>query len=138
MKRPSDGKESNRIILDKLVARGHPNVLSTHQSTLEFTKEDFLTLNGDCILGINANTSVNDYSRELKSEIHSFKGFGSPKLALDNDVSMVFRKSNYICGRTALIKCDKCANDIDREIVELMKNPENEIVIRFYKANESN
>ena len=29
---------------------GHPNILCNHKNTLEFTKQDFVTKKGDCIL----------------------------------------------------------------------------------------
>ena len=35
--------------------RGHNNVLALHKNTVEFTKDKELTLNGDCILGVDAN-----------------------------------------------------------------------------------
>ena len=34
---------------------GHENILSTHKTTIEFTKDSELTLDGDCILGIKAD-----------------------------------------------------------------------------------
>ncbi len=150
----SEKKQNNlkSTLLDKLVVRGHPNVLCTHGSTLEFTKEDFLTLNGDCILGINANKSVKDYSYPLRSNIQSgkkirveisvgdkiddFEGVGNSNLDLSNPISMVFRKSTYICDRTALIECNKCAEDINKEIVEMMKNPSSQMIVKFYKISE--
>jgi hypothetical protein len=41
--------------IEKINAVGHPNVLATHEKTIEITKEDFLTPTGDCIIGINAD-----------------------------------------------------------------------------------
>ena len=32
--------------------QGHKNILSLHQKTLEITKDDELTSNGDCIVGV--------------------------------------------------------------------------------------
>ncbi|HIP75502.1 MAG TPA: DUF371 domain-containing protein, partial [Thermococcus paralvinellae] len=34
---------------------GHENIKATHKSTLEITKEDFLTPRGDCIICIKAD-----------------------------------------------------------------------------------
>ena len=35
--------------------RGHPLVLGTHPTTFEVTREDHLTENGNCIIGIAAD-----------------------------------------------------------------------------------
>ena len=39
----------------KFNAYGHPNILGTHKTTFEFTKDNELTLNGDCIVGVKAD-----------------------------------------------------------------------------------
>ncbi|ACJ16717.1 hypothetical protein, conserved [Thermococcus onnurineus NA1] len=119
--------------------RGHENVRATHKSTLEFTKEDYLTPRGDCILCIEADKGINDLSEEFKRALKEGKRLlirikiadlidevlaeGSPRLILEHPYSMVVRKSDYIDGRTLAIKANKAARDIDRRIVELLKNP---------------
>ncbi|WP_297435848.1 DUF371 domain-containing protein [Thermococcus sp.] len=120
--------------------RGHENVRATHRSTLEFTKEDYLTPRGDCILCIEADKGLNDLSYEFKRALKAGKRLlirirvgdltdevlseGSPDLILDHDFSMVVRKSNYIDARTLSVRANKAARDIDRKIVELLKSPE--------------
>ena len=39
---------------------GHKNILAKHRNTLEFTKDKDLTLNGDCIVGVNANFDLKE------------------------------------------------------------------------------
>jgi hypothetical protein len=135
-------------LLDELIAYGHPNVLSTHPTTLEFTKEDFLTPTGDCILGIRASKSCSDLNPALKNAIQTgelirvellvnelseiFEGRGNPELTLANSLSMVFRKSTFISDRTILCLCNKAAKDLSRVLVQLMKNPNQQITVRFY------
>jgi len=120
--------------------RGHENVRATHRSTLEFTKEDYLTPRGDCILCIEADKGINDLSDEFKAALRAGKRLlirikvgdlvdevlaeGSPGLILDHDFSMVVRKSDYIDARTLAIRANKAARDVDRKIVELLKSPE--------------
>jgi hypothetical protein len=120
--------------------RGHKNVRATHRSTLEFTKEDYLTPRGDCILCIEADKGINDLSDEFKAALRAGKRLlirikvgdlvdevlaeGSPGLILDHDFSMVVRKSDYIDARTLAIRANKAARDVDRKIVELLKSPE--------------
>jgi len=36
-------------------ARGHEHILATHRSTLAFTREDWLTMRGDCIVAVSAD-----------------------------------------------------------------------------------
>ncbi|NJE62432.1 DUF371 domain-containing protein [Thermococcus sp. 21S7] len=128
------------MLREVIRCRGHENVRATHKSTLEFTKEDYLTPRGDCILCIEADKGINDLSDEFKSALRAGKRLlirikvgnlvddvlaeGSPGLILDHDFSMVVRKSDYIDARTLAVRANKAARDIDRKIVELLKSPE--------------
>jgi hypothetical protein len=49
---------------------------------------------------------------------------GSPRLVLEHPSSIVIRRSDYVDGRTLAIRANKAARDIDRRIVELLRNPE--------------
>ncbi|WP_456321216.1 DUF371 domain-containing protein [Palaeococcus sp. (in: euryarchaeotes)] len=135
------------MIRERIVCWGHENVRATHKSTLEFTKEDFLTPRGDCILCIKANKGINDLSEEFKKALKSGKkltikimvdgiedeltAWGDERLILDHATSMVVRKSEYIDSRTLAVRADKAARDIKREIVEKLKNPEQKAVIEL-------
>ena len=128
------------MLREVIHCRGHENVKATHKSTLEFTKEDHLTPRGDCILCIEADKGINDLSEEFKTALKAGKKLliriragnlvdevlaeGSPSLILDHDYSMVIRKSTYVDGRTLAVRANKAARDIDRRVVELLKNPE--------------
>ena len=48
--------------------QGHKNILSLHQKTLEITKDDELTSNGDCIVGVSANISCVDLPEKMKKK----------------------------------------------------------------------
>ncbi|ASJ13040.1 DUF371 domain-containing protein [Thermococcus thioreducens] len=135
------------MLREVIRCRGHENVRATHRSTLEFTKEDYLTPRGDCILCIEADKGLNDLSDEFKAALKAGRKLlirikvgdlvdevlaeGSPDLILDHDYSMVVRKSTYIDSRTLAIRANKAAKDIDREIVELLKNPKTEAEIEL-------
>jgi len=124
-------------VIEKIVCRGHPNVLSTHKTTIEITKETELSLEGDCIVGVAADKGMTELSEEFKSGLRSeceveivfecdgvsdiVKACGSPELILDYPKDMVIRKSNYVCGRTVAIGADKAAIDLKRELVEKLK-----------------
>jgi hypothetical protein len=118
-------------------AKGHPNVKSTHKTTLEITKEDYLTPTGDCIIGINADKSMADFSEEFREKIRNSDkiiveiivgglkeiiiGKGHKDLILNHPTDIVIRKSNFICPRTLMINADKSAKELNREIVERLK-----------------
>lgn len=116
-------------------AYGHKNVLSTHKSTVEFTKEDFLTLNGDCILGINANFEIpKNLQGKIKIEIlvddlkEEIIAEYNPEFEADE---MVIRKSTFLDKRTFAINSNKAAIDINRDIVNLLKNSKKRINIKI-------
>ena len=53
----------------KFYAFGHPNIQATHKTTLEFTKDEYVSLRGDCIIGIDADFDL----KSLKKFIKTFK-----------------------------------------------------------------
>jgi hypothetical protein len=46
---------------------GHNNVISRHKTTLEFTKDEDLSLKGDCIVGVKADFSLKDIKMFIES-----------------------------------------------------------------------
>ena len=120
--------------------RGHKNILSLHEKTLEITKEPDLTINGDCIVGINADLACRDLPENFKKNVmsddakitftikagkHSFSihGNGSKKLTLKHPKDIVLRKSAFVCTRTLAIKCDKASSDMPRGMIHVLQNP---------------
>ena len=120
--------------------KGHENILSLHKKTIEITKDDKLTVNGDCIIGTNSSFACIDLPEKLKKKIqnpntkitfsiitdeHSFSihGMGSEKLTLKHPNDIVLRKSAFTCYRTIAIKCDKASDDIPRNMVKKLQNP---------------
>lgn len=119
---------------ETVVAHGHEHVQATHESTLEFTSDDWLTPAGDCILGVEADqvpadfdpafvSAAQDPTAEITVTIdavgHSqtITGRGHPELTFAGDRSMVARTSTYTDDRTVMIDADAAAADIDRELV---------------------
>ena len=130
---------------DTLQAKGHPNVRSTHKTTLMLTTEEHLTTRGDCIIAIKATKGLKDLNQELKNllrehsevtmtiEINDKKliitGKGHPELGLSHPEDMVIRKSMYICDRTLMIEADYAAIDVPKDIVRSLQDPNNNIKI---------
>ena len=120
--------------------KGHKNILSLHKKTIEITKDCNLTVNGDCIVGINSSFACIDLPEKFKKKIqnpnteikfsiltdeHSFiiHGMGSEKLTLEHPNDIVLRKSAFICSRTIAIKCDKASDDIPRNMIKKLQDP---------------
>ena len=125
------------IAVDSLEIYGHPNVLGKHKSTLEFTKENYLTPRGDCIIGINSTKAVADLKDEVKDVLRQngygyvvikiddildiISGRGDHQLTFSNKVKIIIRKSSFISDSTLLIHSDKAAADIKREIINKLR-----------------
>lgn len=139
------------MIVDIVTGRGHPNIRATHRSTLEITTQEHLTTKGDCIIAVGADKSLADLDPALKEQIKRgsplamaiivqddpnlidiFFAKGHRSLKLSDRKSMVVRRSDYIDSRTLAIKATKAARDIDRELVEKMKDPST--IIKFIIA----
>jgi len=50
---------------------GHSNILSLHKKTIEITKDSHLTINGDCIIGVNANLACIDLPEKFKKKVQN-------------------------------------------------------------------
>jgi len=126
-------------IEESFYAYGHEKIKSTHKTTLEITKEDYLTERGDCIVAIKSEKSCADLNNDLKNairkdgskvliklvvgnEIETVEAYGSKKLILNNSTSIVIRKSEYIDDRTLAIRSNKSANDLRRDFIDLLKD----------------
>ena len=99
-------------------------------------------------MGINATKSCIDLSPALKKKIKngekinvfiktenltdSFHGYGNSNLTLTSEIDMVFRKSDYTCGRTILINCTKSSNELNKELVMKLMRKNVKLTIIFY------
>jgi hypothetical protein len=137
---------TNSATQETIFGYGHKNVQSTHPSTLEFTKENELSKNGDCILVVAINRGLTDLSNEFKKNLckpeakltitieadkitEQIQAKGSPQLNLTHPKEMVIRKSNFTSDRTLAIDSNKSAKDLSRALVEKLKNPNQKVKI---------
>src|SRR5512132_4283780 len=89
------------MVQDEVTFYGHPNVQSLHAKTVEITKDEHLTLRGDCIIGVRANKGCADLDESLKrrlmandsvvrieivvgSKSFAIEGMGDDRLSLQN------------------------------------------------------
>ncbi len=124
--------------LVRFKAYGHENVIGEHKTTVEITTEDYLTKQGTCIVGMQANQKLSDLApkirelvtlettkivlvMEVEGTIEQVTGTGGQNLTYSDSVSMVARTSSYQCERTLMINTDKAASNLSREFVRLLK-----------------
>ncbi|RLE57373.1 MAG: DUF371 domain-containing protein [Thermoprotei archaeon] len=137
-------KSLSYVAIDTIKAQGHPLITATHRTTLEVTKEPYLTPRGTCIVGVNANKSVRDLDPRVKKYIRDgrklllvlrvgkivdvVEAWGSRELTLSNPKSIVVRRSTYIDDRTLGVRASKAACDISRELINVLRNKPNTIL----------
>jgi len=119
-------------------AMGHVLVSATHSTTLEITKEGHLTKRGSCIVAICSEKGARDLSAQFKmiaknpeAEItlrlkcngieDAIRARGSQALTFTHPTDIVFRTSDFTCGRTVAIRSDKSASLLKRSLVNELK-----------------
>ena len=130
-------------------AWGHPNVRSTHKTTLMVTRDEELTARGDCVVAVRAEKGAKDLDPRLKELITNSEtritltmeagdsslnvvGWGHPRLSLSDPLDMVIRKSGYTCGRTLMIRADKVACDIPIAFVKLLQDVDQRVQLTIH------
>lgn len=126
-----------RKFVEYVRGKGHPNIRATHPTTLAVTRDHRVSRMGDCFLMVSANRAPSTLSDEFKTAAKkhakilvriivenledAFECYGDPALSFEDDRTMVFRKSQYICSKTVGIKSNKSAKDIDRLLIRKLK-----------------
>ncbi|MEA2036911.1 MAG: DUF371 domain-containing protein [Nanoarchaeota archaeon] len=131
----------------KFRAYGHKNITGKHKNTLEFTKDKELKLEGDCIIGVNADFSLDEFkkiienktninkveNRELKMTIKvgdlEEEVYFEINPDFDDSEEIVVRRSDFNSKRTLGIKADKACVDFSREFISRLNDPESIISI---------
>ena len=132
-------------MIEEIIAVGHPNILGNHKTTIEITKERNLTKRGDCIIALSANKGLLELSKEFKEKaklglkitcilmangvLEEISGYGHPSLSFSHPKDIVIRKSQYICSRTLMIRANKSARDLDRELIKILQNSKTQLRI---------
>ncbi|CAJ37281.1 DUF371 domain-containing protein [Methanocella arvoryzae] len=132
---------------ETVFARGHRNVTALHPSTFEVTRDPEISTTADCIIAVSADKGAAMLSEEFRRAAADedaiimatitcagltdvVKGWGSAKLTFTDDSSMVFRVSDYVCGRTVMVNADKPAARLNRKLVDALARG-NEAVIEL-------
>jgi len=122
-------------------AHGHPNITAKHKNTIEFTKDKNVTLNGDCIIGINSDFNLKEIKELIKNNnklkiiikvdgiIEEINCQVNPDF--DDETEIVIRKSGFVSKRTLGIKADKACSDLKRDFVRILSNPNTRFKVNF-------
>ncbi len=112
-------------------ALGHPNIKATHKNTIEFTKEDYLTPEGDCIVGVKADFDVSELKKFVKKHKHvkiTIKTGGLKEIItaktnpdFSDDHELVIRLGEHASPRTFAVRADKAAKHLNRELVKALQ-----------------
>ena len=132
----------------KFTAYGHPNILATHKTTLEFTKDKELSLKGDCIVGVNAdfdlgkikefikNTKNNKISITIETISKTTKIketiLAEINPSFNSDKELVIRKTDFVSERTFAVNSNKAAFELDRGLIGFLKGKGNRIMVTVW------
>ena len=127
----------------KFHAYGHPNILATHKTTLEFTKDKDLSLKGDCIIGVNADfelSKLKDFIKKANNKKititvetpdkkirETIKAEINP--SFNHDSELVIRKADFVSGRTLAIRANKAAFELNKGLISFLKEKKNKIAV---------
>ncbi len=129
-----------------LEAYGNRGMRASHPVSFEFTKDDYLTSRGDCIIGVRASKSAADLPGDFRTlaqrdaavirvvvEVDGLAetatGKGSKGLTLTHPHDMVFRKSMFTCARTVMVSSDMAASDFSRRMIQMLRDPRQKMSI---------
>ena len=128
----------------KFNAYGHPNVIATHKTTLEFTKDSELTLNGDCIVGVKADFKLDDLKEFIKKTKNNKKititiSINKIKEKINAEINpnfnsnheLVIRKTDFVSERTFAVRADKAACDLDKDLINFLKNSRTRLLVKI-------
>jgi len=124
----------NMEVQEIIHCRGHPLVIGNHPTTFEVTREDHVTKNGNCIIGISADKGCAGLSAAFKRVLANddavlitrlssgdvtfeVTSHGSLRFTLDHPTDMVWRRSSFVCGRTVGILSDHVAATLPKALI---------------------
>ena len=125
----------------KFHAYGHPNILATHKTTLEFTKDSELSLKGNCIIGVEADFELNEIKRFMEksktkkitititTSDKKIKEIIKAEINPDfnDEREMVIRKTDFFSGRTYAVGADKAGFELNKNLIGFLKVKNNKI-----------
>lgn len=124
-------------ITEEIICHGHVNIRGLHRTTFEITCEDELSLQGDCIIGVLADKGAADLGDDFRSLLADdsatlttrleaegimceIRSRGSSGMKLDHPTDLVWRRSEFVCGRTIGVGSDYVARTLPRDLIRVL------------------
>jgi len=136
---------------------GHENITAKHKTTLEFTKDKDMGLEGDCIVGTKADFSLlqlkkfikklnnnkititiqiikkihnkNVEKNEIKNNIIIEKINAEINPGFNSDKEIVIRKADFISDRTFAIKANKAGFELNKDLIISLKEKKHKMKV---------
>ncbi len=135
-------------MVEKVIAYGHRNITGLHPTTLELSMDMEISKRADCIIGVKADRAIKDLGQVFKSGAKRLDaliqvtlrvdnieeriiGRGHTELTFEHPSDIVIRKSDFICNRTLMIKAEKSSKEIQRDLIERLKDPREKIEMQI-------
>jgi hypothetical protein len=118
--------------------------MGTHKTTLEFTKDNTLTPNGNCIIGVGADFSLESIKSLLafdRLRVVMKAGDIADEVLCDtnrnfnDDHEMVIRMGTFDSSRTLGVNADKSSRYLKREMMERMKSSCQNMIVEIEGFN---
>jgi hypothetical protein len=120
-------------------AYGHAGIEGTHKGVLELTQKTGVIPKGDSVIGTRSDfqpdavSALAQVSKKLKitlkvkSYVETITGECNMGFMPGNDI--IIRKGPQMSPSTLIVNADKSAGDLSKKMIELLKNPEEHIVV---------
>jgi hypothetical protein len=120
-------------------AYGHAGIEGTHKGVLELTQKTGVIPKGDSVIGTRSDfqpdavSALAQISKKLKitlkvkSYVETITGDCNMGFLPGNDI--IIRKGPQMSPSTLIINADKSAGDLSKKMIELLKSPEEHIVV---------
>jgi putative hydrolase of the HAD superfamily len=122
-------------------AKGHRNILASHKRTLEFTKDKQMSLDGDCIAGVDADFSLPALQRLVRRHRHLRMRIRAGGLVDEIDFiankrfsssrEVVLRFSEFSSDRTLGFRATKSASMLNKQLRDKLRVQGQQITVEI-------
>lgn len=120
-------------------AYGHAGIEGTHKGILELTQKTAVIPKGDSVVGTRADfqpdavSALAQVSKKLmitlKVRSYSETITGECNMSYSPGSDIIVRKGPQRSPSTLIINSDKSAGDLPKKMIELLKNPEEKVIV---------
>ncbi|MEM2916260.1 MAG: DUF371 domain-containing protein [Candidatus Woesearchaeota archaeon] len=129
----------------EFIAYGHAGIEGTHKRILEFTQKTAVIPKGQSVIGTRANfdpeaiSALTQISKKLKLTIkvrnYAEEIIGDANQGFIPGSDIIVRKGPQRSPSTLLINANKAAGDLNKKLIELLKNPEEKIIVTLERLD---